>query len=170
MIRKTAAAAAAVCIYSCLCSCAAHAIDSAAVEIGYGDDRTVLLRLSVQELWQKEMRLGQAWRLAGYWDVSAALWDNPDASTADIGLTPVFRFERERLYVEAAIGMHLVQRRISQHRVFSTAFQFGDHIGIGMRARDYDAGIALQHLSNASIRHPNPGINFILLRYQHYLR
>jgi lipid A 3-O-deacylase len=165
MIRKTAAFAAAM-----VFSFAAHALDGTAVEVGYGDDRTVLLRLSVHDRWQKEMKLGEAWRLAGYWDVAVAIWDNTDASTADIGLTPVFRFEREHLYVEAAIGMHLVQRRISQHRVFSTAFQFGDHIGIGMRGRDYDLGLALQHLSNASIRHPNPGINFILVRYQHYLR
>jgi hypothetical protein len=170
MIRKIAALAAAVCSYSCLCSFAAHAVDSGSLEIGYGDDRTSLLRMAVQDRWRKEWTLGETWRVSGYWDFSAAVWDNSDATTADLGITPVFRFERERLYAEAAIGAHLVQRRISQHRIFSTAFQFGDHIGIGMRGREYDLGIAIQHLSNASIRRPNPGINFVLVRLQYHLR
>jgi lipid A 3-O-deacylase len=165
MIRKTAAFAAA-----CLCSFAAHALDSASLEIGWGDDKTSLLRMAVQDRWRKEWALGETWRVSGYWDFALGVWDNSDDSTADIGITPVFRFERERLYLEAAIGAHLVQRRISQHRIFSTAFQFGDHIGIGMRGREYDLGIAIQHLSNASIRHPNPGINFVLVRFQYHLR
>jgi hypothetical protein len=155
---------------ACLCSFAAHALDSASLELGYGDDDTALLRIGVQERWGKSLWQGREWRIGGYWDFMLGVWDNSAESTADIGVTPVFRFERERLYVEAAIGFHLVQRRISEHRVFSTAFQFGDHIGVGMRARDYEVGVALQHLSNASIRRPNPGINFLLLRFQYYLR
>ena len=168
MIRKTAALAAAACIY--LFPFAAHALDGAALEVGYGDDKTRLLRVSVQDRWSNVLRQGHDWRLTGYWDFMVGVWDNPDESTADIGVTPVFRFERERLYLEAAIGGHLVQRRISQHKVFSTAFQFGDHVGIGMRGSEYDVGIAVQHLSNASIRRPNPGINFVLLRFQYHLR
>lgn len=164
MIRKTAALAAV-----CLWPFAAHAIDSVATELGYGEDKTVLVRLSVQDRWKKQTVLGENWRLAGYWDFMVGVWDNPDASTADIGVTPVFSFERGTLYLEAAIGAHLVQRRISEHRIFSTAFQFGDHLGIGMRGREYDIGIAVQHLSNASIRRPNPGINFFLVRFQYHL-
>jgi hypothetical protein len=141
-----------------------------ALEIGRGDDETNLLRIAVQERWGKDLWQGERWRAAGYWDFMVGVWDNADASTADIGVTPVLRFERERLYLEAAIGFHLVQRRISQHRIFSTAFQFGDHIGIGLRGRRYDLGIALQHLSNASVRRPNPGINFVLIRLQHHLQ
>lgn len=165
MIRKMAAFAAACCLSS-----GAHAFDSMALEIGRGDDETNLLRIAVQERWGEDLWQGERWRVSGYWDFVVGVWDNPDDSTADIGVTPVFRFERERLYLEAAIGFHLVQRRISQHRIFSTAFQFGDHIGIGMRGRGYDLGVAIQHLSNASIRRPNPGINFLLVRFQYHLQ
>jgi hypothetical protein len=59
-------------------------------------------------------------------------------STADLGITPVFRVARGALYLEAAIGLHLVQRRISASRVFSTAFQFGDHVGIGWHSGRWD--------------------------------
>ena len=153
-----------------LCSFAAHGFDGVALELGYGEDSTRLLRVAVQDRWRKEFRRGDGWRLAGYWDFAVGVWDNTDASTADIGITPVFRLDRERVYLEAAIGAHLVQRRISADRVFSSAFQFGDHIGIGVRGRAYDLGLALQHLSNGGIRRPNPGINFILLRLQYHLQ
>ena len=94
---------------------------------------------------------------------------NAEDSSADIGVTPVFRFERNRFYLEAAIGLHLVQTHISAHRTFSTAFQFGDHIGAGMHFKSYDVCVRLQHLSNGSIRDPNPGINFVLVRLQYAL-
>ena len=165
MIRKTVVFAAAL-----SCSFAAHGLDGVALELGYGEDSTRMLRVSIQDRWRRELRQGDDWRLAGYWDFALGVWDNPDDSTADIGVTPVFRFERERMYVEAAIGAHLVQRRISAQRVFSSSFQFGDHIGLGRRGRQYDLGVAFQHLSNGGIRRPNPGINFILLRLQYHLQ
>jgi hypothetical protein len=84
----------------------------------------------------------------------------------------VFRLQREAIYVEGAIGFHLVSTRISAARVFSTAFQFGDHLGAGMRfgpGRRYDLGMRVQHLSNGGVRSPNPGINFVLVRLQYDL-
>jgi hypothetical protein len=172
MIRKKAAAAAA-----CFVSLSAHAIDGVSVETGRGDDKTSVLRVAVTEDWRKAPPLTDDWRLAGYWELSAAVWDNPQDSTADIGLTPVFRFMRGRrrkgsVYVEAAIGFHLVQTHISASRVFSTAFQFGDHVGAGMHLGPdgrYDLGVRLQHISNGRIATPNPGINFWLVRLQYSL-
>jgi hypothetical protein len=140
------------------------------MELGRGDDRTSVLRLALQDEWRKGSPAGPEWRLAGYWELSAAIWDNHDASSADLGLTPVFRIERESLYLEGAIGFHLVSRHISAARVFSTALQFGDHLGAGLRFGEggcYDLGIRVQHMSNGGIRKPNPGINFVLLRLQY---
>jgi lipid A 3-O-deacylase len=168
MIRKIAAPAAA-CILFALAP-PARGLDGLSLEIGRGDDRTNLLRVAVQDRWREQLAAARDWRLAGYWELSAAAWDNHDESAADLGLTPVFRVERESLYVEAAIGFHLVSRRISGARVFSTAFQFGDHLGAGMRfgpGGRYDVGMRLQHISNGGLRRPNPGINFVLLRLQY---
>jgi lipid A 3-O-deacylase len=148
----------------------AYPVDSVAVEVGRGDDRTNMLRIAMVDRWHRDRPKATEWRAAGYWDLSAAVWDNAVESTLDVGFTPVFRFERGAAYVEAAIGLHLVQTRISTARIFSTAFQFGDHIGAGFRAGNYDFGIRVQHLSNAGIDHPNPGINFVIVRLQYYLR
>jgi lipid A 3-O-deacylase len=169
MIRKIVAAAGASVLV--LVSPAALALDAIAVELGRGNDRTNLLRLSAQWHWREQRPLDEGWRLNGYWEVSVGAWESEDDSSADFGLTPVFRFERhgrQRVpYVEAAIGFHILSRHISRERQFSTNFQFGDHVGAGMRSGKYDFGVRLQHISNGGIRHPNPGINFVLLRFQY---
>jgi lipid A 3-O-deacylase len=164
MIRKFVAAAAAFMVCS-----TGYCIDGIALEAGRGDDRTNLLRLALTDNWRKRVPLTDAWRLAGYWEFSAAIWDNRDDSTADIGVTPVFRLERGRFYVEGAIGFHLVQTHISAQRTFSTPLQFGDHLGAGMYFGRYDLSLRVQHLSNGGLHHPNPGINFLLVRLQYAL-
>jgi hypothetical protein len=140
------------------------------VEYGRGDDRTNLLRVAVVDKWRKSQAPDPPeWRLAGYWEVSAAVWDNRDESTADVGFAPVFRIERRALYLEAAIGAHLVQARISAARTFSTALQFAEHLGAGIHSGRYDFGLRVQHLSNGGVHSPNPGINFVLVRLQYAL-
>jgi lipid A 3-O-deacylase len=167
MIRKITALAAAW-----LFASPALGVDAVALELGGGEEHTSLLRIAVVDFWRDRPRPFGDWRFDGYWEFSAAVWDNPEESTANIGATPVFRLARGSGYVEGAIGFHLVQTRISAERVFGTSFQFGDHIGAGFyfgEDRRFDLGLRLQHLSNAGIRHPNPGINFVLIRLQYRL-
>jgi lipid A 3-O-deacylase len=170
MIRKIAIAAAA-----CMFAAAAHGVDGIAVEVGRGDEKTNAVRVAALWQWTKEWPAGGNWRLGGYWEASAGAWENHDDSTTDLALTPVFRFQHrgeEPLYLEAAIGFHILSKHISSARQFSTNFQFGDHLGAGARfgsRRQFDLGVRLQHISNGSIREPNPGINFVLLRFQYVL-
>jgi hypothetical protein len=167
MIREKIAAAAALGVFSC----AAQAIDAVAIEVGYGEDSTRLLRLSLADTWRAPPP-GADWKFHGYWEVSAGLWDNPDNTTANVAFTPVFRLQRGGFYVEGGIGMHLVTTHVSAHRVFSTSFQFGEHIGGGLRFGEggrYDLGVRVQHISNGGLDEPNPGINFAILRFQYYL-
>ena len=151
----------------------AQAVDGVSVQVGRGDDRTYLLRVSVTDQWRERGPAPDGWTLAGYWEYAAGLWDNTEESTAELAATPVFRFERGAIYVEGAIGFHLVQARISAHRTFSTAFQFGDHLGAGVRfgpGRRYDLGVRVQHISNGGVSSPNPGINFVLMRLHYALQ
>ena len=169
MIRKIGGLAAACALF--LFSPAAQAVDGVSVEVGRGDDRTSALRIGLTDRWHKRTMI-EEWRLAGYWELAGSVWDNPDESTADVSLTPVFRVERKSIYVEAAIGAHLVTSRISAARVFSTALQFGSHFGTGFyfgAGQRYDLGVRLQHISNGHLESPNPGINFVLVRLQYSL-
>ena len=175
MIRKTAAAAAiALGVIS-----NAHALDGVSFEVGDGNEDTDLWRVGLQWKWQRRWFAERSWTLGAYWDLQAGRWSGPlrpgqpRQEVWDIGLTPVFRLERAARtplvpYVEAAIGFHaLSDLRINFRRVFTTHFQYGDHIGAGVRfgpEQRYDASLRLQHLSNGGLARPNPGINFVELR------
>src|SRR5512134_2735641 len=60
----------------------------------------------------------------------------------------------------ADVGLHLVQANISAARVFSTAVQFGDHVGIGWRSGHWDFAARLQHLSKCRTGSPESGNQF----------
>lgn len=142
----------------------AHALDGVFGEFGPGDRGASIIRAGV--LWNHELR----WLPSGvrlYWELSIAQWDTQPGSVNEIALTPVFRYSRARRgpYVEAGVGAHILSTTLVHLEApFSTHFQFGDHLGAGYRFAKYDLGVRLQHLSNAGIRNPNPGINFLLIR------
>jgi lipid A 3-O-deacylase len=175
MIRKTALAA----VLALGAISNAHALDSVSLEVGDGNENTDLWRVGLQWNWRRRWFTERSWTLGAYWDLQAGRWRGPlrpgqsYQQTWDIGLTPVFRLERAARtpvvpYVEAAIGFHaLSDLRINFRRVFTTHFQYGDHVGAGLRFGPelrYDAGVRLQHLSNGGLARPNPGINFVQLR------
>ncbi len=160
---------------ACLAAPAA-AIDGVSFEAG-GGDGTRMWRAGVQWDWNKRWLAGGGWHLGAYWDLQLGRW-SADArpgnagSLIDVGLTPVFRFQRDDLagpYAEAAIGFHFLSERSIGAKRFGTSFQFGDHIGVGYRfgRQGWDVSLRLQHLSNGGIEKPNPGINFGQLRLQY---
>ena len=95
-------------------------------------------------------------------------------SLIEIGLTPVFRFQRNGLegpYAELGLGAHLQSETTIGDKSMSTAFQFGSHLGVGYRfgvKRAFDLSYRYQHLSNAGIHKPNDGINFNQVRLQYH--
>ncbi len=152
----------------------ATAIDSVSAEIGRGSGRTNLLRVGLQWRGHDKWFEHSTWHVAHYMDLALGGWNNGHQTVYDLGVTPVFRVEGgpRSPYFEAAIGFHAVSRlEFENNRETSTRFQFGDHVGIGfwLDGRN-DITLRLQHLSNGGIRNPNPGINFIQIRLQHYLR
>jgi hypothetical protein len=152
-----------------------YAVDSASLELGTGN-KTTVARAALQWDWDNKWWQSNGTHIGGYWDLSAGLWhgtryNNTDSSQnlTDIGFTPVFRFQRDDkkgAYVEGGIGVHLLSHVYNNNdRHFSTAFQFGDHIGTGyVFANGLDLGLRLQHLSNGGIKEPNGGVNYALIR------
>jgi lipid A 3-O-deacylase len=155
-----------------------RAVDSASAEYGTGNGAQ-MWRAGAQWNWQSRWLQSGNWHMGGYWDAQLGQWRGSGKNTiTDIGLTPVFRYQETSPssispYVEGAIGFHLISPvRLEPARGFSTAFQFGDHIGAGARFGEhgrYDLSLRFQHLSNAGIKKPNNGINFTQLRFQYHL-
>jgi len=157
-----------------LASTAVHAADSASLEYGTGN-KSQFVRGGLQWQWDKQWFQSNGTHIGGYWDATLmALRENNYRGTnntknlADIGITPVFRWQRDDrqgIYAEVGIGAHYMSSIYdNNNRSFSTNFQFGDHIGIGYVARGWDIALKIQHFSNGGIKHPNPGANFLVLK------
>ena len=154
------------------------AVDGVAIEAGQGDS-TDMGRVAVQWDWKSRWFQGQSWHLGAYWDLGLGYWHRDarpgqNEDIVDIGLTPVLRVQQNDLqgfYAELGIGFHLLSKTSIGDKRFSTAFQFGDHLGAGYRfgaKGEFDLGYRYQHLSNASIKRPNNGINFNQIRLQYH--
>lgn len=155
---------------------ASLAADSISVEFGTGD-KTKMVRLGAQWKWNSMWWNTNGTHIGGYWDLTAAHWrgnrfQNIPGNTQNItavGITPVFRFQNNSLkgfYAEAGIGAHLLSELYdNNNKQLSTRFQFGDHIGIGyVFANNADVSLKIQHFSNGSIKKPNDGVNFAVVR------
>jgi hypothetical protein len=117
-------------------------------------------------------------RLSSYVEASVARWsvENPQggrdtAAVTQIGFTPVLRWQpaASPWFAEAGIGLNLIgpTYRAGRKR-FSTAFNFGDHLAVGRQFGDgnrQEVALRLQHFSNAGIKKPNPGEDFVQLRW-----
>jgi hypothetical protein len=152
-------------------------VDSASLEVG-GGDKVQMVRVAAQKDWNQHwLASSNGYHLSGYWDANLAQWrGNAPNNTSDrhqnitvIGLTPVFRYERDDklgLYGEGGIGVSLFSElyRNADNRL-STAFEFADHIGVGyVLDNKWDLSARIQHYSNGGIKHPNSGVNWFVLR------
>ena len=62
-------------------------------------------------------------------------------------------------------GMYSYHVYNNNGRRFSTAFQFGDHLGVGYVFNNgLDVGLKVQHFSNGAIKRPNSGANVAVVR------
>ena len=160
-------------------SSSSQAADGIAVTGGWGDDSTSMAQISLTHQWDRTWFNGGNRFLGGYWEVSVGHWHSTDTGGKgiwDVGFAPVFRFQSKaggvKPYVEGAIGLHLISdTHVNVDRDMGSAFQFGDHLGIGLVFGDrgqMDLGYRFQHLSNADIKSPNDGIDFQQIRFVYY--
>jgi hypothetical protein len=135
--------------------------------------------------WRRGWRLfGQGGEISAHADVVAGRWRGQLEGTGQrsrsthLGLTPVLRWTPAgtgpgpgamRWFVEAGVGLHVIDpvyRGLGKN--FSTTWNFGDHLALGLRAGErgqHEWSLRLQHFSNAGLRRPNPGENFVQLRW-----
>ncbi len=156
----------------------ASAYQAITLDSGVGMDNTRLLRLNFAIGNDKRYPVDNNcyWSLSwegnlSYWYLYKTIRDGED-NLWEVGVTPNFRLERERdwgrPYLEAGLGIHLLSEVRIGHRDMSSAFQFGSHAGFGLRFGgndQYDLAWRIEHLSNAGLREPNPGINFSMVRF-----
>jgi hypothetical protein len=148
---------------------AAQAQSEVMASLGRGADNADIdvVRLAYRRTLASDSR----WWVPTLVELGGGIWRVPDlAGTTqrfDLHATPVWRADFARTYVEGGIGLHLLSHTINNDAThMSTSFEFGSHVGAGLRIgerRDIRVGITLQHLSNAGIKEPNSGVNFLLV-------
>lgn len=151
-------------------------VDSAAVEAGAGS-KVQMIRFSAQKNWERSWFESNGTHLSGYWDANVAQWransyrnvPGQHQNITAVNLTPVFRFERadkKGWYGEGGIGLSLLSELYDNDTYrLSTHFQFGDHIGAGyVFDNKWELGAKLQHYSNGGYKHPNTGVNWLVVK------
>jgi lipid A 3-O-deacylase len=130
--------------------------------------------------WSRRYRLGL---LTGYTEATVGRWRTDTNSAAgeywftQVGVTPVLRLfpgSESLWFGEIGIGANYISPLYrTDGKRFSTEFNFGDHAAIGRILGDHRQGsvaLRLQHFSNGGIDAPNPGENFLQLRYSYQFR
>lgn len=122
---------------------------------------------------------GSFWgsEVRGYWDISLSRWTangvNRPPTTTVLEFTPSFRFTpdagRSPFFLDAGIGATVSDRLYTTTtKAFSTRLNFATHLGVGVlmgEQRKHELQLRLQHVSNGGFKKPNPGENFVQLRY-----
>ncbi len=122
--------------------------------------------------WKTDVFGGQA---SGYWEGSithiSARGTSGRNTFTQIAAVPMLRYTfdggRSPWFVEAGIGFTLTDRIYrTDKKAFSTTFNFSDNLVVGRSlGKGCEISLRLQHVSNASIKRPNPGENFLQVRY-----
>ena len=108
---------------------------------------------------------------ASAWRAEAV--DGGNENFLQFGLVPLLRYHfaegRSPWFMEAGIGLSVTNKRfVARDREFGSRGNFSDNLALGRTFGEQgrqELSLRLQHSSNAGIKKPNPGINFVMLRY-----
>jgi lipid A 3-O-deacylase len=131
--------------------------------------------------WRRHYGLGV---LTGYTEGTVGHWQTDDAarggphSYTQLGVTPVLRFfpgdNNDRWFAELGLGVNYITPVYQGYgKSFSTEVNFGDHLGVGRLLGSHrlaSVALRMQHFSNGGIDRPNPGENFVQLRYTYQFK
>jgi lipid A 3-O-deacylase len=153
------------------------------IQAGVGDQRTQAYMGGAT--WDGSWRKHYSFlTVSGYFEAALGRWTareggiSSSAWATQIGLTPVIRLQPSGIghdwFAELGVGAnYIVPLYRTDHKRFSTEFNFGDHVAIGRQfggRRQHELALRVEHFSNAGIAHPNPGENFLQLRYAYWLQ
>lgn len=153
-------------------------VDSATFSLGTDDnsDNIDLLRIGLENHWERSWLTDGAWFLSGYWDASVEFMDantSVDDSLVGLSLTPVLRLQRDpdlssgvTPFAEAGVGAHLLSDTRLGNRDLGRTLLIGTHVGFGLgfgERGQYELGYRFQHLGSTGSSN-SEGLDLHLLR------
>ena len=128
--------------------------------------------------WRRAWLIRDSLLLRGRWEFAVGRWraDEDDASdefwVTQLSAVPSLRLSgpaSRGWYAEIGSGPSVLMPVFqSRSRSFSTEFNFQSHLAVGRTLGmqgEHDLAFRIEHFSNAGIREPNPGMDFVSLRY-----
>lgn len=158
----------------------AHALDltphAVALQAGIGKGGTDMAGVALQWNWDFE-RLRRA-EVTAHTELMLNRWrydavGGGSSELTQVALVPTLRMQlargRSPWFVEVGVGASWMDRLlVTPDKRFSTRWNFYDLAGVGYcfgDRRQQELGLRWAHVSNAGIRKPNPGQDFLQLRY-----
>lgn len=124
--------------------------------------------------WRRQSLKGE---VTGITEAYVSHWNARGSSGREaytqLGLVPLLRYRgdqgRSAWFFEGGIGISIMDRSyITLDKQFSTRWNFVDVLGVGRSLgpdRRRELSLRYSHISNAGIKKPNPGEDFLQLRY-----
>ena len=133
--------------------------------------------------WARSWTLGPG-VLSPYVEASISQWryrrgnGRGTGHLTQLAVTPVLRWRLDGgaspWFAEAGMGLSFTTSLYeTADKRFSTRFNFGTHLGVGRNfgpRREHEVVLRVEHFSNAGIKQPNPGENFLQIRYAYRFR
>lgn len=151
--------------------------DGVSVQAGQGTHGSRIAGVGVIWDWDFE-RMRRKAELTAHTELMVNRWDAREAGGSRQSLTqlvvlPSLRMRLSRgaspWFIELGIGASWMDRLfVTPEKSFSTQWNFFDMMGVGHSLGGHDGheiGLRWVHVSNAGIKRPNPGQDFIQLRY-----
>jgi len=124
---------------------------------------------------------GRDWwngKLSAHWDASLGRWrasaiGGGKSTYSQLSLIPTLRYRidggQSAWFIDAGLGLSVLDRvYATPDRTFSTRLNFSEVLAVGRNfgaQGQYEGALVLQHFSNAGIKEPNPGENFLQFRF-----
>ncbi|WP_283148153.1 acyloxyacyl hydrolase [Silvimonas soli] len=167
---------------SAVCGAQAAPIDSFSAALGestrpHGENTPDVLRLSVTKDWDTRWFETSTGYLTGYWEFAMGAFKPQDTTAFDVDVVPMFRYQFNvganwcKPFVELGVGVaYLSEHKVTDDHDLTSHAQFSDRIGAGcgFDAGRQEVGINFHHFSNGGLDRPNPGIDFLLMRYAYH--
>jgi lipid A 3-O-deacylase len=160
-------------------ACLAHAVDwrpdAVVLQAGLGRSGNALIGAGLSWDWSWHYSSAAA-ELSARTELLLNEWRADDfggghQSFTQLVLLPTLRMQvaqgRSPWFLELGIGAsYMDPLYVTPEKQFSTRFNFYDVLGVGYSlGRDRELGLRLNHVSNGGIKKPNPGEEFVQLRF-----
>jgi lipid A 3-O-deacylase len=138
------------------------------ISFGIGEEKNDdidIYRLGLKKNFGRNFLTNRTGWFSGYFEGSLNYWHHTDDDIYALALSPVFVYyfgtgtNTVIPYIEAGIGVGVISDTEIGGVDMTTAFQFEDRVGAGIRTEKLDFSFRYMHYSNGSMAQPNDGID-----------